>query len=273
MIGVSMVNREGRAAWVWRVDDPDALVTFAAARRLDELFVHVPVRVDTHPELPNLGRLARAAHARGIRVAALGGDPGWLDDPAAVVTEWLAPALGTGLFDGVHLDVEPHLTAPSASRPMVDRFVAVVRGVAESVPIGIPLEADVRFWYPDVPAGGRDLMSTLAPIVDAVTVLSYRNRTSGRDGSVALTSPTARIVAAAGRRFRVGQETVDLGPDPAERKQTFYGRPREELETAMGIIDNAFGAMLGYVGTAVHDWRGYQRLPSTPTNDERPRIG
>lgn len=269
LIGVSMAKRGGRAAWVWRAEHPDALMNFAAERRLRELFVHVPVGVGTHPDLPDLVRLARAAHGRGMRVAAVGGDPGWLDDPAAVVTEWLATALGTGLFDGVHLDIEPDLTG----RPVVDRFAAVVRAVAESVPSDIPLEADVRFWYPDVAAGGRDLMSTLVSIVDAVTVLSYRNRTSGRDGSVALTRPTAGIVAAAGRRFRVGQETLDLGPNPDERKQTFHGRPRAEPETAMDVIDNAFVGMLAYLGTAVHDWRGYRRLPGNlTTNELHPKL-
>ena len=143
---------------------------------------------------------------------------------------------------------------------MVDRFVAVVRAIAESTPDGIPVEADVRFWYPEVPAGDRDLTSTLVSIVEAVTVLSYRNVTAGTDGSVALAQPTAKIAAAARRRVRVGQETIDLGSRPDQRKQTFHGRPLAELESAMGDLDRAFGGQPGYAGTAIHDWRGYQRV-------------
>ena len=117
MTAVPRSKRGGRATWVWQVDDPDELVGFASRRGLGELFVHVPVRVDGHRDLPRLVRLARAAHGRGIRLAALGGDPGWLDDPAAVATEWLTPALGTGLFDGVHLDIEPRLTRRRRAGP------------------------------------------------------------------------------------------------------------------------------------------------------------
>lgn len=253
------VGRAGRAAWVWQLDAVDEIVAFAAERGLDELFVHVPCRVDSHPDLVGYVRLANAAHALGIRVTALGGDADWLDDPAAVVSSWLQPALGTGLFDGIHLDIEPNVEAGTPS-PVVGRFVATVHAIAESTPPDHALEADVRFWYPRVPAGDVDLTSKLIAIVDAVTVLSYRTRTTGTDGSVALTRPTARIATAANRRLRIGQETRPLGPDPDGRKQTFHGRPRSDLERAMDVLDGTFGWLDGYLGVAVHDWRGYAAL-------------
>ena len=65
MTAVPRSKRGGRATWVWQVDDPDELVGFASRRGLAELFVHVPVRVDGHRDLPRLVRLAHAAAVAG----------------------------------------------------------------------------------------------------------------------------------------------------------------------------------------------------------------
>ena len=252
--------RRRRASWVWTVEAPDEIIEFATQVGLDELFVHVPWAVDVDPARAPIVQLASAARQRGIRVAALGGAPEWVDDPAAVVSGWLNPALALGVFEAVHLDVEPDFTDIDGGSLVVERFLALVRLIATSMPDGLELEADVRFSYPEIPAGDTDLASQLLAIVDAVTVLSYRNTTGGDDGSIALTRPTARLATAAGRGFRVGQETLDLGSAPNQRKQTFHGRPRAELEAAMSSIDASFGGSAAYLGAAVHDWRGYRQL-------------
>ena len=45
---------------------------------------HVPWNVGA-PDVAPLARLVEMAHARGLRTSALGGAPGWLDDPDGVV--------------------------------------------------------------------------------------------------------------------------------------------------------------------------------------------
>jgi hypothetical protein len=245
--------------WVWSVESPGAIVEFAERRGLDELFVHVPWNVGA-PDVAPLARLVEMAHARGLRTSALGGAPGWLDDPDGVVDRWLRPLVATNLFERLHLDIEPAGELPDFTASVVERFVAVVRAVAEARPAGWPLELDVRFWYPAVPAGDGDLTSALVDLVDAVTVLSYRNRTAGPDGSIALAQPTVAIAAAAGKSVRVGQETKFVGTAPHEHKQTFHGHRHVDLETAMIRIDAAFAGLNTYTGTAVHDWHWYRQL-------------
>ena len=248
--------------WVWIVDSPEAIVEFAERRGLDELFVHVPWDVGA-PDVARLARLVEMAAARGLRTSALGGAPGWVDDPDGVVDRWLRPLVATNLFDRLHLDIEPVDELPGFTASVVERFVEVVRAVAEARPPGWSLELDVRFWYPEVPAGDGDLTSALVDLVDlvdAVTVLSYRNRTTGPDGSVALAERTVAIAAAARTLVRVGQETAYVGTAPHERKQTFHGQRRIDLEAAMSRIDAAFAGFDTYTGTAVHDWHWYRRL-------------
>ena len=78
------------------------------------------------------------AHAHGLRTSALGGASGWLDDPDGVVEWWLRPLVATGLFDRLHLDIEPAGVLADLTAPVVQRFVAVVRTVAEARPAGWP---------------------------------------------------------------------------------------------------------------------------------------
>jgi len=256
-----MQHRPSRAMWVWSVESPAAIIEFARRCGLAELFVHVPWNVGP-PEVVRLARLVEMAHAEGLQTSALGGATGWLDDPGGVINRWLRPLVATNLFDRLHLDIEPEIALSEFTTSVVERFVAVVRAIAEAKPAGWPLELDVRFWYPDVAAGNGDLTSALVSLVDAVTVLSYRNRTAGPDGSVALARRTVAIAAAAGKSVRVGQETAFLGTAPHERKQTFHGLRRIELDTAITRIDAAFADFDTYAGTAVHDWHWYRQLRS-----------
>ena len=100
-----------RAMWVWTADDPASVVAFARGRGVTRLFVAVPPQVTSSPDLPRLQQLSAQARAAGMQVDALGGDPGWVDDPTWAVDRWLRPAVATGLFTGLHVDVEPWTTA------------------------------------------------------------------------------------------------------------------------------------------------------------------
>ena len=105
------IGPSSRALWVWDTSTPAETVAFAQAHGIDQLYAAVPPQVGSSPQLADLQELADLAGAAGIRVDALGGDPGWVDNPSWVVTNWLQPALATGLFTGVHVDIEPYTTA------------------------------------------------------------------------------------------------------------------------------------------------------------------
>ena len=88
----------GRAMWVWVWREAESVVRLARTRGLDTLFVAVPADLTTSPRLTMVRDLVMQARSAGLRVDALGGDPGWVDDPTWVVDRWLRPALATGLF-------------------------------------------------------------------------------------------------------------------------------------------------------------------------------
>ncbi|SDO56322.1 hypothetical protein SAMN04489867_0036 [Pedococcus dokdonensis] len=247
--------------WVWDTANPRAVVALATSRGIRHLYAAVPPRVDRSAQLATLRELAALAGATGLRLDALGGDPGWLDDPAAVVAEWLHPALATGLFDGVHLDIEPWTTPAWATdrERLVRRYLSTLDAVRAAA-IGVPVEVDVPFWFDQVRVGGSTLDHEVLRRTDAVTVLAYRNRALGPDGTIALASAAVEAGVELGRPVRIGQETNSLGPDPSAAKQTFHGMTLGQLEAQLALVQDAFAGAPAFAGLAIHDARGYAAI-------------
>lgn len=192
---------------------------------------------------------------------ALGGDPGWIDNPASVVDTWLRPALATGLFTGVHLDLEPYTTPGwTTSRPKVVKKWLNTIDTMRSASGGAPLEADIPFWLDQIPANGSTLDSEIIRRTSGVTVMAYRSSANGVDGSIALSSKAVAAGEALGRPVRIGQETNNLGTTPTETKQTFYGFTRTAMETQLGLIGAAYAGSTAYAGLAIHDSVGYAAM-------------
>jgi hypothetical protein len=232
--------------WVWDTSDPAAVVTLATSRGIGQLYAAVPPNVGTSPQLAQLRRLVELADAAGLRVDALGGDPGWVDNPTWVVNSWLKPALATGLFTGVHVDIEPYTTSAWTT-------LDTLRTAAGAAPI----EADIPFWYDEVAANGSTLDRETMRRTAAVTVMAYRNLADGVDGSIALSANEIQAGVELGRPVRVGQETTYLGTDPTEVKQTFFGQTLTQMESQLSRITAAYAGSPSFAGLAVHDAKGY----------------
>lgn len=247
-----------RAMWVWDRPPPRSLVSFARDRGVQDLFVAVPADVaDSSGWYRDLRSRTRSA---GIRMHALGGDHAWIDRPAAALT-WQRNVLGTGLFDGVHLDVEPwqHPAWESDRDAVVAGYLDLLGDLAADT--ALPIEADVAFWLDQVAtgAGGRLDEAVLAR-VDAVTVMSYRDAATGPDSITAVAAAALEGAARAGKPARLAVETSFLGSDPVAAKQTFYGQTRAELAAVLAEVDAATAGQSAYRGVAVHDRAGWTAL-------------
>jgi hypothetical protein len=250
-----------RAMWVWDTSDPAATVALAVEQGIGQLYAAVPPNVSSSPQLPQLQVLAGRAAAAGIRVDALGGDPGWIDNQTWVVNSWLRPALATGLFTGVHVDIEPYTTPAWNSRraTVVKRYLATLDTLGK-VAGSIPVEADIPFWFDQIPANGSTLDREIMRRTAGVTVMAYRNLASGVDGSIALSANEIRSAGELGRTIRVGQETNFLGTDPIEVKQTFHGQTLNQMEAQLAAVRQAFATAPGFTGLAIHDFTGYAAM-------------
>ncbi|MEP6856704.1 MAG: hypothetical protein ABJA33_14600 [Pedococcus sp.] len=260
------VDRSGRPAaeramWVWDTSDPQAVVTLATNRGIGQLYAAVPPHVDSSPRLGELQELVALADAAGLRVDALGGDPGWVDNPARVVTNWLRPVLATGLFTGVHVDIEPYTTpAWTKNRKAVVKKYLTTLETLRSAAADTPIEADIPFWFDEIAANGSTLDREIMQRTEGVIVMAYRNVATGPDGTIALSRNEVQAGADLGVIVRIGQETNFLGTGPTEAKQTFHTKTLAQMEGQLTLVKDAFAASPSFAGLAIHDSLGYAAI-------------
>jgi hypothetical protein len=259
-------TQDSRAMWVWDTRTPAATVDLAVSTGIDQLFVAVPPNLATSSQLPNITTLSERARAAGIRVDALGGDPGWVDNPSWVITYWLKPARSSGLFTGIHVDVEPYSTPAWGTNQaaVVSKYLTLLDKLKASAG-SYPVEADIPFWFNTVNAVAstgaastldREIMKRTA----GVTVMSYRSSATGADGTLEIATAALAAGASLGKPVRLGQETTYLGATPVDTKQTFYGWTRTAMETQLAQVNTGASAYATYAGLAIHDATGYAAM-------------
>ncbi|WP_344407339.1 hypothetical protein, partial [Dactylosporangium fulvum] len=241
-----------RAMWLWSRGDPPAVVRWAGAQGVREIFVAVSWRPDA-AELRHLRDLRAGTRAAGIRLSALGGDPAWATSPGDAVA-WRQRATATGLFDGIHLDVEPYLLpAWKTDQPqVVDGYLAMLDALRRAGPE--PLEADVPFWLATIPAPAGNLADAVIRRVDAITVMSYRDSSAG----IVKVGTDLLSRGRAGRKpVRLAAETQPLADC---RYCTFATQTQARLRDQLVAVDAAAGRYDTFQGIAVHDYDNWSRL-------------
>lgn len=249
--------------WVWDRPPVADLIAFAAEQGVRDLFVSVPDDLATAPSLSWYRQLRADTQATGFRVQALGSETTWIDHPETALA-WQESAVSTGLFDGVHLDVEPwiHPGWREHRTAVATRWLALLDDLVEAA--RLPVEADIAFWLDQITVGGTRLDLAAIARVDAVTVLTYRHVATGPDSITELGARTVRAAARAHKPVRLAVETNDLGAGAVARKQTFFGHSRTELRQVLAQVDSVEGAAgsraATYLGVAVHDVVGWMAL-------------
>ncbi|WP_203898035.1 hypothetical protein [Virgisporangium aliadipatigenens] len=242
-----------RGMWLWTRPSAVDAVAFAAQRRVKEIFVHVP----TSPDVPYLRELRQRASAAGIKLAALGGETSWTTDHAAALA-WQRAALGTGLFDAVHVDVEPYLLPEwqTAQATLAQQYLNLLGKLAAATTKRV--EADVPFWLGQLTVGRKNLATEVLSRVDAITVMSYRNTVTGPNSVMDIGRDFLTRAAAARKPARLAVETQPL----AECAHcTFSGMSAATLDRALTSIDTTGNATsTGYAGVAVHHYDSWRSL-------------
>lgn len=256
--GLAAAAPPDRAAWAWRGEDPATLIEFAQAQRVAWLYVFVSPDVATSGELPRLQQIKALADRAGIHLYALNGDRSWATDHDYAL-RWQRAALATGLFEGAHVDVEPHtsVVAWQALRPQtIAGYLSLLEKLQADSPL--PLEADVAFWYGNTPADGHEsLADAILAIVDGVAVMSYRDSGTGPDSMLSTGTDWLERGARLQKPVRLAAETNEYAPCP---NCTFYEEGAFALDAALAELDAAATAYPAYQGVAIHDYTGWKAL-------------
>jgi hypothetical protein len=256
--GLTAVKAGTRAMWVWGSYPAADVVGWAAGKGVTEIFVYVAPNALTNGDLARLQQMQQLAGTKHIKLAALGGEPDWTTDHAAALA-WLRTVVRTGLFTGVHLDVEPYLTDGwTQDLPATERsYLALLDKMRAGSTL--PVEADVPFWLGQYSVGGKNLADEVLKRVKAVTVMSYRNTATGPNSMVAISQDWLGRGSAAGKRVRLGAETDPL---PECTYCTFAQDSSQRMTQVLATVDSAERTAGAYGGVAIHRYGGWRSLKS-----------
>jgi len=288
-----------RAMWVYRTEplmesarEQKTLFEFCAKRGITDLFWQCHYEnaqngVRTLRDQAPTRAFLHAAHARALRIHALGGDPSHTLTKnhirvLAMVDALLAFNEAAGgddeRFDGVHLDIEPHAlpqwkTADQAAKcGLLTQLVDIHTKAAarlHDADARLAYGADVVFWLDKTNPDGspalpvlhhgvtKDAAKHLLDVVDNVGIMSYRNTSGGRNGIIALVKKTIAYADTARSRAFVGVKMADMGP----RMETFFGQTEEQMMAELKPIDDTFRPHRGYAGLAFFMWEAFKEMP------------
>jgi DNA-binding transcriptional regulator YhcF (GntR family) len=244
----------------------------------------------------DLKRFVANAANLGLAVQGVGGGPNWIDTErrylgpklVQLVAQYNTTAAAKERLQGVQLDIEPYVdpsffddqqAALTAYLETLHSVVATYRQVrSQSGNSSLRLGFAIPFWFDGPPgtpevtygepgiaettkAAAFHLLDMLRLLPDAyVLVMSYRNVTSGPDGSIAHAHSefayASSIQAQCG--LVVGQEFGDVQPP----KVTFYGLGRAAFELAAEEITAAFDDLPQFRGLSVNDIDAYLAAPA-----------
>ena len=218
------------------------LFAFCACQGIDAIWMQVALEreraADGTPVLQHAAAwrtLLREAHAAGLTVEALEGAPIYALKPhhgeaLAVVDAVIAfsrSAAGRDGFDGLHFDIEPHglyrWRFPEPRERMAAGLVEValesakrLRAAGLRFGVALPFWLQVQDEQSGEPIGVVTWEKTrqsaahhLIDRLDYVAIMSYRDRTTGPNGVVAIAGDLLKHAAAPGRaRVYLGLETA-----------------------------------------------------------------
>ncbi|MCS0633316.1 hypothetical protein NX786_28660 [Telluria mixta] len=278
-----------RAIWIWEGESYAMLEDDAAARTAiaflkDKAIGTAYVYADAY-EGRNLiatqpGRyrtLVRRMHAAGLKVQALLGS-GYLHTERYLLPEhrraaqamlqrvldYNAAAAPDERFDGISLDIEPHILDAWATSKMellgdfLDMSDALVRQKNAVAP-GLPMGPAIPFWYDGIQVewkGRRRPMNEhVQDLYDTVALMDYRDHAEGGDGIVSHARDELDYAARIGKPVVIGVETM---PN-AIRKVSFHHLREGDMERELAETARAVAGLPGFGGFAIHHYAAYRR--------------
>jgi hypothetical protein len=255
-----------KAVWVWkdRILAPDDLAPFCERYQFGVLFLYLT---------PQAGEalLSGADDARktlaslrtgGRKVYACVGEPDWVLDPLRLPDHLVLAgrAVSAGLFDGLHLDVEPHALhawhAPSSRQPLLAGTVELLALVRSALP-DADIDAAVNPGFAAEPYRGETFLTALARHLNSISIMSYRDDVSK---TISRAMPSVRQISWLNRRWRLG---VLVDPNPEEPGTSWSNRSAPDFDAAMdnldAILKSRFSA-IGYSGLAFEGYDGLKLI-------------
>ncbi len=283
--------RAPRASWVWKYDPVNSgevrqeLIDFCQRTGILSLYLYLgedPVSQAPADFQKRLAEFLREAHAQGIEVHALQGNPLWaLKGYHSLVLNWVKGYLDFNRgrppeerIGGVHLDIEPYLTSEweTGDREKLKKefleLLAELRRLVDTERRGAPflLGAAIPIFYDREPEFEERLLKN----VDYAALMDYYDTATDIIKSGRFHIDLANRL---GKKMVIGVETQDLvRMGQGKRRNTFHEEGWQEMEAQLEMVVENFASEAGFGGLAIHAYDSYrllQRGRNVPTR-ERP---
>jgi len=278
-----------RAVWTWERDSYAMLETrdeavaafdFLQAKGVDTFYLYADAwqgrnLLATQPQ--RYRDFITDAHRRGVKVYALLGSA-YLNTERYILPEqrgaatamlkrvldYNARAPQQARFDGVNLDIEPHLldewndaNRENLLRDFLDvsaAWMAMKKESGQTLAIG----PAIPFWFDGIQVQWhgktRPASEHIAELYDYVALMDYRDHAEGRDGIVAHAAKEMAYAEQVGKQVVIG---LELTPN-ALKKVTFHHRSEADLQHEMAATQAAYARSKAFAGFALHHYRGYR---------------
>jgi hypothetical protein len=244
--------------WVWQQTNADALVKLAARYRVGRLLVWVSPNF-TRDKATGLwlDRLALSADQRKIALDALCGDPAWATMPS-IAGMWAHEVAGSGRFERIHLDIEPH-ALPNWSEAHADLSSGIVQAVvaAKHESAGMPVDVDIPSWYWTIPTLDPALTADRAilQVADSITLMSYQDSAAK---TLAISQPEMTAAADAGKPAWIGVNVMQ--PSPDDPGSSMWGQAPTVIQACFGQVDQGGSRLPAFAGVAIHEAGSLSRI-------------
>lgn len=250
-----------RATWLWNpwmfVEDEAAVLAFLETKDVNKVYV----QIDRDIPKNTYRSFVTQAHARGIAVFALDGAPSWVAPKGFTnqnqLMNWLGNyqngSLAQARFDGIHLDVEPYLYSGwnSNRAATVKSYQSLLqRAATSSAQLNLPLEADMPFWFDEIPYKNNFGKGLLAEWViantDGVTLMAYRD---SAPMIIEIVKNEITMAERYGKKIVVGVET---GTTDEGSIITFAEEGEAYMNQQLDKVENHYSSSPAYEGAAIH---------------------
>lgn len=276
-----------RSVWIWEPESYAMLergraardaVKFLKAKGISTVYLYADAYkgrslIETRPKLYR--KLIRRLRRNGITAYALLGSwhlrtheyvlPGRGAEALAMfrrVLAYNAAARPDERFEGVNLDIEPHMLAAWAADrdALLLNFLELGRGLmALKAEAGASLQVGpaVPFWLDRLElewnGAKKPVSEHVLDIYDYAALMAYRDRAEGRDGIVAHAASELDYAGKAGKRLVIG---VEVTPNEVE-KVSFSRLSEAEMERELGLAEAELSKGRAFAGFVIHHFGSY----------------
>jgi hypothetical protein len=253
MASALVVLLQTLSLYVWG-DPDDQLLPFCAEKKVTRLYL-----MYSGKDTPKLRAFVQAARAAKIQVHAM--HPGdmaeWLDPfPARldhkVILDWVDAALKTGLFDGIHLDIEPHSTGAWKTHrlKLAAGYLDLLRQVRAKGKFTLSAAVPHTWDRDDLKIDGKPLIEHVQDILDHISVMAYRGKN------------VEKVLESIGQACRYKPGRVELiqetDPKAVEEGVPLHVGSQARLDEIFRAAREKFGQELPL---AVHHYATWRTLP------------